>query len=53
MQKNKQIILYVCEMIYTDRNMNFVLTQSDNPRHLQLNTTYPLWHKENMVNLGE
>ena len=44
------VILYVVEMIYD--NQSFVITDKTNKRHLQLHTTHPLWHKENMINLG-
>ena len=37
-------------MIY--ENQKFIVTDSTNPRHLQLKTTCPIWHKENMINLG-
>ena len=44
------VILYIVEMVYG--NQNFVVTDKKNPRHLQLRTEVPLWHKENMINLG-
>lgn len=44
------VILYIVEMAYG--NQKFIITDSKNPRHLQLRTTTPLWHKENMINLG-
>jgi hypothetical protein len=37
-------------MIYTDQK--FIITDKKNKNHLQLKTNTPLWHKENMVNLG-
>ena len=44
------IILYVVELAYgTD---NFYVTEKHNKRHLQLRGTTPLWHKENMINIG-
>jgi hypothetical protein len=30
----------------------FMVTQSDNPYHVQLRTVEELWHKENMINIG-
>ncbi len=30
----------------------FEVTDSDNPRHIQLRTYDELWHKENMINVG-
>ena len=44
------IILYIVELAYGDQK--FLMTDKKNPRHLQLRTTTPLWHKENMINLG-
>ena len=44
------IILYVVELAYG--NQKFIMTDSKNPRHLQIRTETPLWHKENMINLG-
>jgi hypothetical protein len=44
------VILYVVEIAY--KNQKFIITDSKNPRHLQLRTEIPLWHKENMINLG-
>jgi hypothetical protein len=46
----KDIILYVVEMAYG--NQKFIITNKNNNRHLQLRTHVPLWHKENMINLG-
>jgi hypothetical protein len=42
--------LYVVEMAYGSQK--FIITDSKNPKHLQLRTETPLWHKENMINLG-
>jgi hypothetical protein len=44
------IILYVVELAYGDQQ--FQITSSKNKRHLQLRTKYPLWHKENLINVG-
>lgn len=53
MEKNNQIILYVVELIYNQHNTEFTVTNPDNKRHLQLQTSSePLWHKENMINIG-
>lgn len=41
--------LYTVEVAFGDRD--FSVTESDNPRHLQLRTTAELWHKENALNL--
>ena len=51
MNKTDNIILYVVELVYG--NENFYITSATNPRHLQIRTnTAPLWHKENMINIG-
>lgn len=42
--------LYVVELIYP--NQKYIITESKNPQHLQLKTDIPIWHKENMINLG-
>ena len=50
------VILYIVELAYDlpgKSPQKFYITQSDNPRHLQLRTnTAPLWHKENLLNIG-
>lgn len=43
------IILYVVELSY---NTKFYITDVNNKNHLRLNANIPLWHKENMVNIG-
>jgi hypothetical protein len=42
--------LFIVEMIYPGQK--FVITDSQSRSHLQLCTKTPLWHKENMINLG-
>ena len=37
-------------MIYSGQK--FIITDKKNKNHLQLKTDTPIWHKENMVNLG-
>jgi len=44
------VILYVVELAY--KNQKFMITDAKNKRHLQLRTETPLWHKENMINVG-
>lgn len=45
------VLLYVVELCY--KNQKFIITDKNNKRHLQLKTdTAPIWHKENMINLG-
>jgi len=50
MEREESIILYVVELAYWDQG--FYVTDKKNKRHLQLRGTVPLWHKENMINLG-
>jgi hypothetical protein len=50
MQDEKDVILYVVELAY--KNQKFHVTQENNPRHLQLRCDVPIWHKENMINMG-
>ena len=50
MEKEPHVILYVVELVYNDQS--FEVTSADNKRHLQLRGQIPLWHKENMINLG-
>lgn len=49
-EREESIILYVVELAYWDQG--FYVTEKKNKRHLQLRGTVPLWHKENMINLG-
>jgi len=44
------VLLYVVEVAYGDRP--FEVTSSENPRDIQLRTTFELWHKENALNLA-
>ena len=44
------VSLYVVELAYGKQR--FIITDKKNSRHLQLRCETPLWHKENMVNLG-
>jgi hypothetical protein len=46
----ENINLYIVELIYNDQK--YVLTEKNNKNHLQLKGTIPIWHKENMINLG-
>lgn len=50
MEKEENCISYLVELVYGDQE--FVLTDPNNKRHLQLRANIPLWHKENMINLG-
>lgn len=44
------VVLYVIEYAY--KNQRFIITDLKNPTHLQVRTEVPLWHKENMINVG-
>jgi hypothetical protein len=43
--------LYVVELAYSCNN-RYVVTSKNNKNHLQLHTETPLWHKENLINIG-
>jgi hypothetical protein len=44
------VVVYVVELVY--KNQKYIITKPNNPRHLQIRTETPIWHKENMTNLG-
>jgi len=52
MNLEENIILYVVELAYGSHK--FYLTEAKNKRHLQLHggNCPPIWHKENMINIG-
>lgn len=50
MLNEENVILYVVELAYG--NDGFYVTEAKNKRHLQLRGDVPLWHKENMINIG-
>ena len=50
MELEDSVILYIVELAYWDQE--YYVTDKKNKRHLQLRGTVPLWHKENMINLG-
>jgi hypothetical protein len=50
MENEENVILYVVELVYGDQP--FVITIPENPRHLQIKGEVPIWHKENMLNIG-
>ena len=50
MLTEKDVNLFVVELIYPGQK--FIVTEKSNPNHLQITTSVPLWHKENMINLG-
>ena len=50
-EDEQNVILYIIELCFD--NQQFCVTESNNPKHLQLRTnTRALWHKENMINIG-
>jgi hypothetical protein len=49
-EEEENVNLFIVELIY--KNQTFIVTDSKNKNHLQLKTDTPIWHKENMVNLG-
>jgi len=54
----ENVTLFIVEMIYSggldgiDTKQEFTVTSATNPNHLQIIAPTPLWHKENMINLG-
>lgn len=50
MEREPHVVLYVVELAYGDQG--YFVTHPNNPRHLRLKGETPLWHKENMINLG-
>jgi hypothetical protein len=50
MEKEPDVIFYLVEMVYGEQE--FEVTSATNKRHLQVRCDIPLWHKENMINLG-
>lgn len=49
-EEEEHVNLYIVELVYGDQK--FIITNKNNKNHLQLKTEVPLWHKENMINLG-
>ena len=49
-QEETNVELYIVELAYGSQD--FIITEKTNRKHLQLRTKCPVWHKENMVNLG-
>jgi hypothetical protein len=51
LEHGNDIRLFVVELAYNDQR--HCVARKNNPNHLQLRTnTAPLWHKENMINIG-
>ena len=49
-EEEDHVNLFIVELVYGDQE--FIITNKNNKNHLQLKTDVPLWHKENMINLG-
>ena len=49
-EEEDHVNLFIVELVYGDQK--FIITNKNNKNHLQLKTDVPLWHKENMINLG-
>jgi len=49
-EEEQNVSVYVVELIY--KNQKFIITDKKNKNHLQIKTDVPIWHKENMINLG-
>jgi hypothetical protein len=52
-EQNKYAELYIVELEYGD-SPKFEVTESNNIKHLQIKceNNNPIWHKENMINMG-
>jgi len=50
MEEEEDIILYIVELAYG--NQKYYITDENNKNHLRIQTDIPLWHKENMINIG-
>jgi hypothetical protein len=50
MEDEEHVNLYVVELTYGDQK--YYVTDNKNKNHLRLNCEVPLWHKENMINIG-
>jgi hypothetical protein len=49
-EEEENVNLFVVELAYGDHK--FYVTDKKNKNHLQIKTEIPIWHKENMINLG-
>jgi hypothetical protein len=50
MEREPHVLLYIVELAYGAQP--FACTSADEVRHLQLRAEDPIWHKENLINLG-
>ena len=48
--QEEHVNLFIVELIYGKQK--YIVTDKNNKNHLQIKTDIPIWHKENMVNLG-
>lgn len=48
--EESNVSLYIVELAYG--NHRFYVTDPKNKNHLQLRAEHPIWHKENMINIG-
>jgi hypothetical protein len=48
--EEEHVNLFIVELAYGDQK--FIVTSNKNKKHLQIRTETPIWHKENMINLG-
>jgi hypothetical protein len=49
-EQDDNVNLFIVELVYG--NQEFAVTDENNKNHLQIKTKVPIWHKENMINLG-
>jgi len=49
-EEEDNVELYIVELIYDDQR--YIITDKKNKNHLQIKCKTPIWHKENMINLG-
>ena len=49
-KEESNVILYIVELIYPGQK--YTITSFNHKNHLQLYCETPLWHKENMINIG-
>jgi len=50
MNEEENVNLYIVELAYKDQK--YYITDEKNKHHLRLRCDVPLWHKENMINIG-
>ena len=50
MEDEENVNLYIVELAYGTQK--YYVTDKNNKNHLQLRGEVPLWHKENMINIG-